>query len=339
MPRVPSIVFANLTCRFGNRYALLDLAREVVIPALLDVTMKRRFGSTSYFFIDVGLVDVEVEGTSERQLTIFGRIVKDTVLTRSQIYSADSGLIPDEDSMPSAPSSFFALDLNNHKLAFLPETPHAPPIAAFASTLKAFLRRKHISFVRALYEEAKRAGTPRPLQYFLEQYPHPDLEATPMANKSSISEFLSSFAKLTHLEFRILETNAEFQRQQTFRDLKAMKDELAATTTKLVHDSKVGLNVGAAAEEINASAAAGNQKVVLAGTASDGTELRGSNDSFKLRVSAEDVPDRPAARATHLTREYFKQVEQGRLRPDQSETDTGKIELIRENLSGKFEQG
>jgi hypothetical protein len=339
MARIPSIVFANLTCRFGSDYFLLDFAREVVLPAFTDSGLRRSFGPTSYFFLDVGIVDVQVEGTEDLQLTVYGRIVKDTILTRSQVYSAESGLIADEDSMASAPSSFFALDLNNHKLVFLPETAFAPSIAVFASTLQNFMRRKHTAFVRALYEVAKHTDEPKTLESLFREYPPPDVEATPMANKGSIQEFLNSFAKLTHLEFRILNTNAEIQRQQTFRELREMKDQLRATKTKLVHDSKEGLDIGVAAEEIDASASAGNQAVVLAGTAADGTELRGSNDNFKLRVSAADVPENPLARALHLVKEYFRQVTQGRLRPDQSEADTTKIDQLRESLNGSIERG
>ena len=339
MPRIPTIVFANLTCRFGNDFFLLDFAREVVLPAFADSGLRRNFGPTSYFFLNVGIIDIEVAGERDSQLTVYGRIVKDTILTRSQVYSPESGLIADEESMPSAPSAFFALDLNNHKLVFLPETPYAPSIAVFASTLQNFMRRKHTAFVRSLYEAAKLTDEPKTLESLFHQYPSPDVEATPMASKGSIQEFLNSFAKLTHLEFRILNTNAEIQRQQTFRELREMKDKLRAAKTNLVHDSKDGLDIEVAAEEIDASASAGNQAVVLAGTAADGTELRGSNDNFKLRVLATDVPENRVAKAVHLVREYFKQVGQGRLRPDQSEADSTKIAQLRENLDGSIERG
>jgi hypothetical protein len=339
MPRIPSIVFANLTCRFGNDFFLLDLAGEVVIPAFTDSGLRRTFGSTSYFFLNVGFVDIEVTEGVDSQLTVYGRIVKDTVLTRSQVYLPESGLVEDEESMASAPSAFFALDLNNHKLVYLPETAFAPSISVFASTLQNFMRRKHRVFVRSLYEAAKLTDEPKTLKSLFEQYPPPDVEATPMASKGSIQEFLNSFAKLKHLEFRILNTNAEIQRQQTFRDLREMKSKLHAERTKLVHDSKEGLDIEVAAEEIDASASAGNQAVVLAGTAADGTELRGSNDNFKLRVPAIDVPDNPLSRAVHLVREYFNQVAQARLRPDQSEADATKIAQLRETLDGSIDRG
>ena len=339
MPRMPSIVFANVTCRFGSQYVLLDLAEEIAIPAFTDSSLKRRYGPTSYFFIDVGILDVSVEDIEEPQLTIYGRFVKDTVLTRSQTYSQETGLVPDDQSLASAPSSFFAFNLSNHKLAYLPETSYAPSIAVFASTLEAFMRRKHAAYVRALYEFSKASDQPKSLTSLFQAYPAPEVDATPMANKASITEFLGTFSTLTHLEFRILKTNAEISRQQTFRDLLAMKNELAATSTKLVHDSKDGLNIQVAAEEIDASAAAGNQKVILAGQAADGTQLRGSNDSFKLRVVADDAPAAPIAKAVYIVREYFKHVKNGLLRPDLSEEDTEKITKIRENLGGSIKQG
>jgi hypothetical protein len=339
MPRTPSIVFANVTCRFGGQYILLDFAEEIVIPAFTDSSMKRRYGPTSYFFIDVGILDVSVEDTEEPQLTIYGRFVKDTILTRSQTYSLETGLVPDDESLASAPSSFFTFDLNNHKLAYLPETAHAPSIAVFASTVQTFMRKKHAAFVRALYESSKLTDQPKSLNSLFQDYPVPEVDATPMANKASITEFLNTFSTLTHLEFRILQTNAEISRQETFRSLQAMKNDIRATSTKLIHDSKDGLNIQVAAEEIDASAAAGNQKVILAGQAEDGTQLRGSNDSFKLRVAADDAPVAPTAKAAYLVREYFKQVTHGLLRPDLSDGDSEKVTKIRENLGGAINQG
>lgn len=338
MPRTPSIVFANVTCRFGNQYVLLDFAEEIVLPAFTDSSLKRKYSSTSYFFIDVGILNVNVEDIEDPQLVIYGRFVKDTLLTRSQTYSPETGLVSDDDSMESAPSAFFAFNLNNHKLAYLPETSHAPSIAVFASTVQAFMRRKHIAYVRAIYESSKASDQPKSLTDLLQEYPAPEVEATPMANKASIAEFLRNFSTLTHLEFRILKTNAEISRQQTYRQLLEMKNSLAATSTKLVHDSKDGLNIDVAAEEINASAAAGNQKVVLAGQAVDGTQLRGSNDSFKLRVFADDAPADPLSKAAYIVKEFFRQVKNGLLRPDLSEVDTEKITRIRENLGGSVRE-
>jgi len=39
--RAPKIAFANLICRFGDEPVLLDLADEVVIPALTNTELRR----------------------------------------------------------------------------------------------------------------------------------------------------------------------------------------------------------------------------------------------------------------------------------------------------------
>jgi hypothetical protein len=41
MTRIPTVSFANLICRFGDVYVLLDFASEVVLPAFADPNLKR----------------------------------------------------------------------------------------------------------------------------------------------------------------------------------------------------------------------------------------------------------------------------------------------------------
>jgi hypothetical protein len=308
-----------------------DILVHVVtqIPAFTDSTLVRNFGETRYFFFRVGLVEVSVPGRTESQLTVFGRIVKDTVLKRTQIYSKESGLIPDERSMPSAPSAFFALDLNNHKLVYLPDTAEAPSVSVFAATLDRFLKRKHATYVRSLRDKLKKSPEPKSLETLFREYPQPQVEATPMASKGSINEFLNSFEKLTRLEFQVLRTNAEIPRGDMFRLLRQMKDQMHAASTKLVHNNKEGLDKEEALNEIDASASAGNQKVVLNGVGADGTVLSGSNDNFKLRIPAVDLPVVPAQRAAHMVQAYFKQVDEGRLRPDIPGENGKKVEQLR----------
>lgn len=337
MPRQSNVSFANLTCTFGPDHVLLDYALEIVLPAFFDESMVREHGETKYFFHKVGITDVVVSGISVPQLTVYGEIVKDTMLRRTQVFHKERGLVPDERKMPSAPSAFFALNLNNHKLVYLPETSDAPSINVFGSTLERFLRQKHRDYVRAIHAKLRRAGQPKLLATLFREFPAPEVEVTPMASRATVNEFLDSFDKLTHVEFRILRTNVELSRSETFRSLRRMKDEMEAASGKVVMDNSKGLNKTAAAEEINASAAAGNQKVSLRGTTIEGATLTGSNDNFKLTVQATDIPMERTQRAAHLIQLYFAQVANGSLNPDESEFQTAKIEQLRSALNARRE--
>ena len=114
MAKGPSVSFANLTCRFGNTFFLLDLAQEIVLPAFLDSNLKREYSDTTYFFLGVTVADIETEKTP--LLIVYGRLVKDTLLTSEQIFTPGRGLEPAVETISSAPSSFFVLILNDHKL-------------------------------------------------------------------------------------------------------------------------------------------------------------------------------------------------------------------------------
>ena len=131
--RRDTAAFANFICRFGDEKVLLDYAEEIVIPAFTHDTYVRSYGKhTHYHFYKVKFVKLdEIAGIPVFALA--GRFVKDTMLTRHQVFEEQVGLIQDEQEMRSSPSAFFVLILNNHRLIYFPETPHAPEFNSFAA--------------------------------------------------------------------------------------------------------------------------------------------------------------------------------------------------------------
>src|SRR5262245_16884504 len=101
MARGLHLELANFHCRFGERWVLLDLAEEIVIPAFTTSELERTYGDTRYFFYDQQLLRLR---GAEPALGIAGRFVKDTLLTRNQFFDEKQGLIQDERSMASSPS-------------------------------------------------------------------------------------------------------------------------------------------------------------------------------------------------------------------------------------------
>jgi hypothetical protein len=308
-----AISFANVLCHFGERLVMLDLAREVIIPAITDGTLRRRYGQTQYFFHGTHLYGVSANGENGENvpvLAVYGRLVKDTVLTRTQVYAPDQGaLVQNTESIASAPSAFFVIILNNHKLIYLPETPYAPPVQAFGSTLQYFARLKHKDYIDALYNQLRTTEAPRSKQSLYIEIPPPRVEVMPLASRGSIAEFLSAFEKLKHLEFRIIDTNQELQMRETYQQLRAMKHAVRSQNTRLIHDSAEGLDKIEAIDQINAAAATGNQEVKLSGETPDGTKLSGDNHKLKLQIPSDDLPENPAQRAERMIGLYEQQVE------------------------------
>jgi len=334
MTRIPTVSFANLICRFGDVYVLLDFASEVVLPAFADPNLKRPYGSTNYFFFDTKLSEFENPDPDAQVplMVLYGQFIKDTILTRTQVFSPDVGLVTDEESIPSAPSAFFALILNNHKLVYLPETSHAPSLGTFGSTVQYFLRVKHREYINALYEQARHGEEPKTKKALYAEIPTPEIEVLPLASRASIEQFLGAFDKLTRLEFRILDTNQELQMLGTYQQLRLMKEAVHAQNTRLTHSSTTGLDKDQAIEQVHASAATGNQAVQMAGTAHDGTKLCGDNNNFQLRVPCDQLSSVPARRAEQMVQLYQRQVEQGILAADQMQDVAEKIKLLHERV-------
>jgi hypothetical protein len=297
MPRPVYLSFANLTCRFGEKFVLLDLAKEVIYPAFFDESYRRVYGPTAYFFRDVGMAAFEIDGLERPQLTIYGRIIKDTVVTRTQIYSPETGLVHDVASMPSAPSAFFALDIDNHKLMYLPETSGAPTEKQFALTLQSFARKRLFSYIRELSKASKLTDDPKSITELMIDYPEPTVEATPLSSDSNIDAFVETFSKITRVDFTLNDTNAEFNRAEDFRRIREMKDDVLADRTTLTHVNTAGLKKAAVVEEVKVAAAGGNQTINLKGLGEDGSVLIGSNDDLKLEIPFANPPENRFSKA------------------------------------------
>lgn len=334
MPKPVYLSFANLTCRFGERFVLIDLAKEVIYPAFFDEGYKRVYGPTDYFFRDVRMAAFDVSDLDRPQLTIYGRLIKDTVVTRTQVYSQETGLVHNVASMPSAPSAFFALNLDNHKLMYLPETSGAPTEKQFALTLQWFAKKRLFSYIRELSKARKLTDSPKSISELMIDFPKPLVEATPLSSDNNIDDFVETFSKITRVDFTLNNTNAEFNRAEDFRRIREMKDDVLAVRTTLTHTNTAGLKKSAVVEEVKVAAAGGNQTINLKGLGEDGAVLEGSNEDLKLEIPFTDVPENRFSKAMEMVRIYFAQVKAGRLRPDVGTPNVEKLAELRGELDG-----
>jgi hypothetical protein len=302
-----------------------------VIPAFTNTELKRVTKGGTYFFLNVQISEVpDVEEGLPPLLVVHGKLVNDTLLTSDQFYSSETGLVKKAQSMPSAPTSFFVLILNSHKLLYAPEVEDAPSLGAFGATLQKFLGIQYRAYVDVLYEESKAGADPKTKKRIYHEIPHPNVEILPLASKASIEQFLQAFAKLKHLEFRILDTNAEYQQKETFEQIRAMRKAIDAKVTKLVHDNAAGLDKKDAVEQIHAAAASGNQRVHLSGESTTGDRLRGNNEHFSLSIADEGPPQDDIERAIHMVRTYQDYVLRGIISEDVAADNADKMRRLRE---------
>ena len=102
--------FANFICRFGKEKVLLDYAEKIILPAFTDDKFIRSFGKgrTHYFFYETKIVQLD-ENKDKPVLAITGKFIKNTTLSREQIFDPKKGIIKDQASIATAPSAFLFL--------------------------------------------------------------------------------------------------------------------------------------------------------------------------------------------------------------------------------------
>lgn len=297
--------FANFILRFGEAYVLTDYMTEIVLPGFTDDKLVRKYGEdTNYLFYDVQLLSV---GDAQAPtIILYGRFIKDTLLTREQIFNQPYGVVPSHAEIESAPSAFFVLILNTHKLLYLPETSQPPSLSEFRSTCLNFFRIKRERYIDALYDQGY--GTKKNLR---KENPKPDLKVVPLSSRSSIENFVSQYSKLQELNIRVLRTNDEIDGKDMWRRIRERTGSMNSEKTELTFRSRVGLNNDEAVTEINDAAATGNSLVKLVGEGSGGIKLRGNNNEFRIKTPITNAPKDLAEKAKYLMNVFDEMVERG----------------------------
>lgn len=188
--RQHDLSFANFILRFGIDEVLLNHAEEIVLPAFLNDDNVRRYGETEYRIYNAKLRTLP-STDSKLVLAITGHFVKDTKLRRQQIFRQGQGLVANSAEIESAPSSFFVLILNNHRLLYFAETASAPTLDAFKATVEHFLRAEWALYLRRQItrENITRRGPSRlTLADMRKRVPTPVLSVIRVAGSEAITE-------------------------------------------------------------------------------------------------------------------------------------------------------
>lgn len=298
--------FANFICHFGEQ-ELLDHATDIVIPAFLNTQFKRKYGTTDYFLHECSVVNIS--HNDEAEPAIAGRFIKDTLLSREQIFSAGT-IVSNREFMKSAPSAIFLLRLRDHKLIYCRETAHAPSLQEFRSAALTFLRMAHETALKLalLPFKGKRDETSAEARKRInDSMPEPTLEIVSLSSESSISEFLDQFAKLQKIRFTLVDPNHEIDMSGFVRKFRQQSDDLGAKSSEITYSNPEGLAINEAKSQIT-SASSGNVNIQLKGLDQSGNKLDGNTEKLKMVMPLSDVPTEVNAAAAVLSAAYASAI-------------------------------
>jgi len=306
---------------------ICSTGESIVIPALSGTHVARKYGETSYHFLDV---KVELIGEeSARSVVLTGRFVKNTILRRVQVLDAQGGLSKDDHAIPSAPSAFFVLALGVHRLIYFAETPNAPDLKSFSLAAGEVIRTRYDRFIDEQYAERKLRGDKVTKKALREQHPAPSVVVIPLTDPSDLKAFVSRFQKLTRIQFHLVPSNAEIDGKEMWKAIRDATDRVGAEKTKVEHRSGEGLNKAEAVNEIADASATGNQIVRLEGIDKTGHVLKGDNKNYQLTVPLPDPPSDRTALAKALTNLFFERVDSQTIKIDDVEVDQKALDGIR----------
>ncbi len=317
MAFIKQLEFENFTCKFGEKFTLLDLFSEIVWPAFQKRRFNRSYKGTDYFFEDTFLFEHRFKSGRTR-LCLAGRFIKNTKLKRDQIYRPSQGIIEDPDELESAPSAIFVLILNNHRLIYVKEVSGAPQVKTFESVCLNFLKQSRIEFIDNLVAENKNKRVQNPeikrltkKSLFL-KYPTPDLRITPLTDRRGLQDFINQFDKIETLSIKLLPTNKEEINNDDFwQEMDAKRESMQSDKVAVnFSNKKQGLQGDEVYNHCNSATTYGNSEIKLNGYGKHGNSLKGDNEDFHITHEAEELSRNLQTAAPSLVNNFYHLIKQ-----------------------------
>lgn len=321
--RKHELQIANFITTFGSKGELLDFADEIVIPSFFDDSLVRKHGSSTYYIYEPKWIDLGLNG--DRELALTGRFIKDTVLSREQIYKRGE-LVEDYEEMQSSPSAFFLLLLRDHRLLYFSETAHAPDLKSFASTLQIYFRKKWRLHLKQLHGAENNKKTHAQLR---KKIPMPVVDVVPLAKSGSVRKLLTEFDKVTRVRFRLIRPNQETDASKVFQAVRDRIQPLDPGRLDIDVGQADGLDPSETAEAVEEAAKGMNTDIVLRGTDADGNRLKIENEDLALRLPISEPPKTRKSLGKRLYSAFLQQVSDGSIaRKKAAKKVKSKIEQI-----------
>jgi hypothetical protein len=351
--------FANFICHVGDA-ELADVLSEIIIPAF-ETDKTRAFRDIRYLLHQVEVTNLAMPQGADVPV-IIGRLIKDMVVRSEQQFDASSGqLLKAKQQMHTSPSSVFVLLLDSHKLIYCHETPNAPGLDAFKSTIGSFLSKAREDVVRQIHDDERATGDSgdaihaeilykcsphamsqsditeglkKPtLKLLRELIPEPNLEVVPLSNDETLREFIKRFKVLDHATVRLLRRNSEIDNDEFFEQVRNKGDDAGADVSTITYKNKSGLTKDHVVSQLE-SALTGNAEVQLSGKDETDVRIRGTNEEFKAVAKLTDVPSSIAIAARALLGVFNEYVRKGLVKISKPQHSDGHVALIRAVVAG-----
>lgn len=335
MDFIKKLEFGNYTLKFGDNLVLMDFIDEIVMPSFFEMNYIRAIKDRGeYFFIDTEMIVLD-DNKENPVLGIKGKIVKNTVLTREQVFHGNK-LVDDYDELETAPSSFFLLILNSHRLILCKEVSGAPTIENFKSTSQYCLTQSWNDYIETVYEQEKKFREKNPelpritKKAIRADIPAPKLRITTLTDRKTLAEFIELFEKIDRLSIKLLPTNQEeidnddfFWQEFGHRNEKLNSNQASVLFT----NPEEGLSHNAVLEELNAATNLANSEFRMRGYDEMGDIMKGSNDNFNLSTEADNLSKDTTVAAQESYASFSEMVADGRITLPQAK-DRGTLRKI-----------
>lgn len=314
-----TVELANVVVNFGNK-GLIENLKDRFLPAIGDQPLPGRGEVNEYRFLGIKFDEI----TPNRIPVMFGRLVKImTIVAEQEFDEQKDELIDSSKQIPSAPSSFFVINLVNHRMAYMGETRRSPSLRDFESCIQRLLTKnwKLLSHahLKAILAEEKQERIPRKksLEYHkrvLIKVPKPEVRVTPLPALTEIDKKFEAFAKLKTVTIKPMKTNNELPGENaTFlRKYAEQQGRIGSTSSKIdLTNSAEGLEKEEAQKLVKV-AADGNFKVSMKGVARNGDKISGDLEELSVKLS-EKIPDQESGfqRAVRLFNKMEKAFQDG----------------------------
>lgn len=266
---------SNFTCCFNDK-PMVSMLKEIVIPAFVDTNLQRAYKDSLFFFIDVDVEDISID--SESYKIICGRFVKKHKLVSEQEYESGQ-LIKRVEAIDDAPSSVFALIVDNHRLLLANETAYAPTTNQFASTIRRFLNIKLREYVVA-YSKEKLVTIQQAKTELGELF----LNIVPQPSKKAINDFIDQYEVIQKIRIELIKrTNHERDSGIWEEELRKRVEPTNPRSAAVEIKKSDGIKIDAAKEFVQPIAERAQSRIILSGIANNGQRIVGDTHSLRLR--------------------------------------------------------
>lgn len=294
--------FANISVT-SKRLELVDYL-DIFIPSIFQNQIPRKTSRASYYFLDVGMG--YLNEADQASLCIYGRFVKDTALTREQVLE-DGVIVNSPGTLRTSPSFFFVINVADHRMVFMPETPFSPTVSSFAHSINYFFKKKYDSHIRAEQRKREEAGSRSTLKDVRESFPFPEISITPIAGRVEVSDFLKKFSKINKIQVSIVRRNQDLRPGELFDLIAEDISDLGPQSSQLtVNGGASGLDIQKTEAFIGSISQEGYEDTRVIGQDMLGARISGTNEDFSLTIPVSEVPQDILRRAQVLFDEYEK---------------------------------